>query len=329
MAVRPPTEGHRRVGLAWWVRLLVGVGLIVLILHALDLRQFRGVLFAPRWWPLTGMVATALVFALLGGLKIWIVLTALQSIPLVTVLRHYIVATSLGAFTPAALGDFSLVGLLRRQGVPIHRGLSVMLVDRGITVALAALVYLPLTLLLVFPSRRWLWLPVLLGVGLASILGLNAIGRVRRWLGTHLVSRYAPRMAQFLRTGSDLLRAYPAVLLSDAGVTVARTLVGGVVIEMALLAAGTRAGFVPVVALTNSLTLLNFVPISVSGVGVYEGGAVALFTRLGLSSERVLAAFLFQRAYIILFSLMWLALSRWLLRGAARPALPAEAEARS
>jgi uncharacterized membrane protein YbhN (UPF0104 family) len=318
-----PAEGRarRRLGLA--VRLLVAIGLVILILRGLNLGELRAVVIAPQWLPLAAMVAAALLFAFLGGLKIWIMLSALESIRLVTVLRHYVIATSLGSFTPAALGDFSLVGLLRRQGVPIHHGLSVMLVDRGITLTLPVLVYLPLTLLLILPARQWLWLPSLVGLAGAAVLGVNLVGPVRRWLRTRVVSRFLPKAEQFLRTASNLLRACPAALLADLAVTAVRTIVGGMVIAMALLAAGTRAGFVPVVALTNSLTLLNFVPISVSGVGVYEGGAVALFTRLGLSGERVLAAFVFQRVYIIVASLLWLALSRLVLPAAPRSGLPA------
>src|SRR5207249_4177878 len=221
--------------------------------------------------------------------------------------------------------DFSMATLLRREGIPVHQGLSAMLVDRGVTLTFYVLVSLPLALLLVLPARRWLWLPVVLGAAAALVLGLNVIGPLRGWLRDRVVRRFLPRLEDFLRTGSDLLRAYPARLLANVGVTVVRSVVAGVVIDMALQAAGTRAGFFPVVVLTNSLGLLTYLPISLSGVGVYEGGAVALFTRLGLTSERVFAAFVFQRAYIIVISLLWLAASRLLLAGGRRSGLATEA----
>ena len=89
-----------------------------------------------------------------------------------------------------------------------------------------------------------------------------------------------------------------------------------------------RADLLPVTIITNSLSLLIYLPISVSGVGVYEGGAVAAFSYLGLSSERVLAAFVFQRLYMIGSSLVFLALSRVLLPTSAASHSPPATESR-
>jgi uncharacterized membrane protein YbhN (UPF0104 family) len=254
-------------------------------------------------------------------------LSALGPVRFTTVLRYYIVATSLGSFTPAGLGDFSLVSLLRREGIPVHQGLSAMLVDRGVTIAFYGLVALPLTMVLILPTREWLWLPVVVAATVTLALCLNVIGPARRWLRQRVVQRFLPRLEEFLATGSDLLRAYPAYLLANVGLTVVRSVVSGLVIQMALLAAGTRGGFFAVTVATNSLGLLNYLPISLSGVGIYEGGAVAVFSRLGLASERVFAAFVFQRAYIVASSLMWLAASRLLVSG--RRGSPRATEARA
>lgn len=321
---RPPTPFRSR--LAWVGRLLVAAGLILLILRKLDLGEFQQVIVSAQWGPLAVMVVAALVFMLLGIVKVWIILLPLAPVHLVTVLRYGIVATALGTFTPAALGDFSLVGFLRREGIPVHKGFSAMLVDRGITLVLNGLVYLPLTVLLVLDARQWLWVPLAVGLAVAIALSLNLITPFRRWLRERIVKPFLPRLEDFLRACSDLLRVYPAYLLANIGVTLARSLVAGWVIAMALLAASTSAGLLQVTVLTNSLSLLNYVPISLSGVGVYEGGAVALFSRLGLSGERVFAAFVFQRAYMILSSLLFLGLARPLMGGKLSADRAGEAE---
>ena len=58
---------------------------------------------------------------------------------------------------------------------------------------------------------------------------------------------------------------------------------------------------------TNSISLLNLLPVSLAGLGVYEGGGVMLFSRLGFDPERVFAALIYQRVYIIIYSLVMLA----------------------
>ena len=325
-AAGAPRPARAKGQLGWTVRLLFAIGLIVLILHNLNLGEFQAVVVAPRWLPLVGMVVTALIFVLLGAVNIWIMLSALAPLQFVTVLRYYLVATAFGTFTPAGVGDFSLVAFLRREAVPVHRGLSIMLVDRGVTLTLYTVIYLPLTLLLVFATTQWLWLPVAFAIAVIGALAANLIASLRRWLLDTVVRRFLPRLEDFLRTCSDLVRFHPMYLLADVAVTVVRSVVAGVVIEMALWASGTHAGFGQVVVVTNSLSLLNFIPVSLSGVGVYEGGAVALFSQLGLSRERVFAAFVFHRIYMLLFAMLMLAVSRLLLRCGSYSEVMTEAE---
>jgi len=44
--------------------------------------------------------------------------------------------------------------------------------------------------------------------------------------------------------------------------------------------------------------------VSLSGLGIYEGGGLVLLEALGLNREQVLAGLLYQRAYIIIWSLV-------------------------
>jgi uncharacterized protein (TIRG00374 family) len=239
------------------------------------------------------------------------------------VLRYYVVAAALGSFTPGAVGDFSMVGLLRREHIPVHQGLSAMLVDRAITLGLYGLVYLPIALVLVLATPEWLWVPAGLGAAAAIAVALNRSAPFRGTMTAWIIRPLVPSLEEFFRSCSDLLRFHPRALLANLGVTILRSLVSGVVIYMALWAAGADVGFLPTTVLTNSLSLLTYLPISISGIGIYEGGAVALFSRLGADSERVFAAFVFQRVYIIVSSLLMLAAGRLLLR---RPSVRPAAE---
>jgi uncharacterized protein (TIRG00374 family) len=310
------TKSARHPLLAWGARLGVAIVLVLLILRSVDLSEFSRVVVSPSWLPLGSMVITALSFMSLGAVKIWILLGALAPIRLVTVLRYDVVAAAVGTFTPAAVGDFSMVAFLRREGIAAHQGLSSMLVDRAITLAMYGLVFLPLTLVLVVRTDQLLWMPVLVALAITTVLSVNLITPFRQWLRERVVRPYVPRLEDFLRTFSDLLRGHPLRLAANVAVTLLRAVVAGAVIYSALLAAGTRADFLLVTVITNSLSLVNYIPISLSGIGLYEGGAVAVFGYLGLDSERVFAAFVFQRAYMIASSLVFLALTRLMLPAA-------------
>lgn len=293
-------EATRWFGWTW--RLGVTLIVSVWVLGRLDLGQFRRILVTPNWGALGWMVCAGLVFALLGGAKVWLLLRALAPVRFSKAIGYFLVATSLGAFTPAALGDFSIAGFLRREGVPIHQGLSVMLTDRVIAIAVYALVFTPLTLAQI-ADLNFFWSVFAFLFALIVIgLGLNALAPVRRFVRVHVLRSHAPALEDFAKTISDLLRLYPYHLVGNLTLTLIRSIVGGIVVWFALRAAGERPFLFPVVCATNSLTIVNLLPISVGGVGIYEGSGLFLFERFGLNGANVLAALLYQRLYVWLSS---------------------------
>lgn len=281
------------------------------ILARLELAEFTRVLIAPRWDALIAMVIVSLIFATLGGIKVWVLLRALAPVKLRVIVGYFLVATSFGAFTPASLGDFSIAAFLRHENVPAHQGLSVMLVDRVISISVYVLVFTPLTIgLLIHADQLW-WFSLIFLVGAVIGLILNANKTVRRFVLTRLVRVYVPTIEDLARTFSDLWRFYPWHLFGNLGVTLARSVIAGLVVQLALLAAHEQSLFFAVVCATNFLTIVNLFPISLGGVGVYEGSGVILFEQIGFKGENVLAALLYQRAYIVLSSVL-IILTSWL-----------------
>ena len=275
---------------------------VVWIASRLDLTQFARVIVAPRWDALVGMLAAALVFVAIGGTKVWILLRAFAPVRLRLVLGYFVVATAFGSFTPAALGDFSIAAYLRRENVPVHQGLSAMLVDRVISVAIYVLVFTPLTLALLVRSDQLWVLPIVFLAAAVFGLLLNANPMVRDFARTRLIRAYVPAAENFARAISDLLRLYPLHLAGNVALTLVRSIVAGLVIQFALSAAHEQADFFSVLCATNFLTVVNLLPISIGGLGVYEGSGVILFEQLGMNGENVLAALLYQRVYILLSS---------------------------
>lgn len=277
------------------------------IVARLDLAQFTHVAFAPNWTMLALMILTALLFLFLGSVKVWILLAAFARVSLARTLVYFMVATAIGAFTPAALGDFSMAAFLRRENVPLHHGLSVMLVDRVLSILLYALVFLPLTLYFLLDERIEWWPAVLVLAFTVGTLGFNSVASVRRFVRTRLIQRLTPPLVEFARAVSDLLRLYPWRLVANIALGIVRAMIAGVVVFFALAAAGTFSPLGLVICASNALTLINLVPLSLGGMGIYEAGGIALFERMGLDRASVFAGLLYQRAYILTISLLILA----------------------
>jgi len=276
---------------------------------------WQRVIVAPAVLPLLGMIVVAWLFVLLGGVKFWVLYRALTPVAFRPFIQYFIVATSLGAFTPASLGDFSLAALLREKQIPVHTSMSVLVVDRVLTVSIYAAVFLPLTLSLLFHSAYVWWIPASFLAG-GTLLWILSGNTVLRHLGCRILGRlHLPFLVDFMATTSDLLWQYPWHLLGNITLTFLRCVTAGVVIQCALWAAGEWRPFLPVLYTTNTISVLNLLPISFAGLGMYEGGGVAILSQLGFDRERVLAALVYQRLYIILYSLIVLLGFRAVLTG--------------
>ena len=291
----------------WAWRFIITLMIVGWIFLRIDFAQFARVVVAPQWIELIGMVGAGLVFAFMGGVKVWVLLRALAPIRLQTVVKYFFVSTSLGAFTPAALGDFSIAAFLRREKVPVHFGLSVMLIDRVISIAVYVLVFTPLTLALLLHTDQLWWLPASFFVIAMAGLLLNTLKPARQFVLARFIRVYFPAGEDFARTLSDLVRLYPLHLAGNVALTLGRAIFAGIVVQFALWAAHEQPSLSQVICATNFLSLVNVLPISLGGVGVYEGSGVLLFEQLGMDGEKVLAALFYQRAYIWFSSALILA----------------------
>jgi uncharacterized membrane protein YbhN (UPF0104 family) len=79
--------------------------------------------------------------------------------------------------------------------------------------------------------------------------------------------------------------------------------VSGIALIFALMAANVSPPFFSTICITNSLSVLTHIPVSLSGLGIYEGGGLILLEALGLNREQVLAGLVYQRIYIVIWSL--------------------------
>jgi uncharacterized membrane protein YbhN (UPF0104 family) len=296
--------------LQWALRLLATTVIMLGLLTQLNVQELQRVLVAPAVSPLLGMIVVAWLFVFLGGIKFWVLYRALTPVPFASFIRYFVVATSLGTFTPASLGDFSLAALLRREHIAVCDSMSVLVLDRVLTMSLYAAVFLPLTLgLLLHVTHVW-WVPAGLLVSGTLVVALNAATPVRHLVRCTLMHSRLAWLVSFLAAISTLLRQHPWRLLGNTVLTLLRCVMAGVVVQLALWAAGEWQPFVPVLYTTNAISVLNLLPVSFAGLGVYESGGVAILSQLGFDRERVFTAFVYQRLYVILSSLLILLVSR-------------------
>ncbi len=280
-------------------RFVVSIVLLLLIFKSVDLGIFSEIVVTPRLLPIIAMVGFSVLYLFLGGLKLWVLFRGFSSISLWLFTGYYFAAGSVGSLAPAVLGDFTMVGLARQNQIPIHKSVSAILADRFITMVIAAFVFTPFTLMFVLPVKP-LFIIVLTGT-LVLLLVCLIWAAVR--FAPLLVDKFsvAKRFWESLTLyfRGDRKRLYANIFISGF-----RGVISGITLILALMAANVSPPFFSTICITNSLSILTHIPVSLSGLGIYEGGGMLLLEALGLNREQVLAGLVYQRAYIIIWSLV-------------------------
>ena len=286
--------------LSFLFRLAVSFALLLLVFKSVDLSILTETVASPNILPLVAMVIVSLLFVFLGGLKLWFLFSSFSSINLSVFTGYYFLAGSVGSLAPAIFGDFTLIGLARRNQILAHESISAILMDRCITMVIALFIFTPLTLIFVLPVK-----PVyILGITMMSVILFGSFLWISVRSAPYVLGRFSlmKRLWEafslyFTIEGKKNL--YANILISGL-----RGIVSGLTLIFALMASGLFPPMIPTVCISNSLSVLTHIPVSISGLGVFEGSGLLLFEAIGLNREQVLAGLLYHRIYIIVWALL-------------------------
>jgi len=280
-------------------RFAVSVVLLLWIFKSVDLGIFSEIVVSPSLLPIIAMIGVSVFYIFLGGLKLWVLFRGFSPISLWLFTGYFFLAGSVGSLAPAIFGDFTLVGLARQSLIPVHKSVSAILMDRFITVVIALFIFTPFTLIFALPVKP-LFIMLIMAI-LALLFGCLIWGFVR----------FAPLLFDKFSVTKKLWESFSIYIKGDrsnlyANILISgfRGFVSGIALIFALMAANVSPPLFSTICITNSLSILTHIPVSLSGLGIYEGGGLVLLEAMGLNREQVLAGLFYQRVYIIIWSLV-------------------------
>ena len=280
------------------IKLVVTIGLLAWLGRSIATREGMGELAAHAegmaWTPMFAAVALHFVAVLAGVLR-WRVLLGGRGLrlPLTTLTRSFLVGRFLGAFTPSTTGldGYRLYDVGRRTG-DVAGSTATIAVEK-----LVGLVGMAVVCALLFPfglRERLGSSALVIALAMASVAGLGLFAMASPARAQKLVAL----LPAFLRTRVEKI----VVALLGGGLrmeTLALALALGIAQHLALSATFAASGLafhvaVPIPTLLsvgNAIVIAVLVPISIGGVGVREGVAVALLASAGIdTSDAVLLA---------------------------------------
>lgn len=304
-----------------WLRLSITLALCVaLLLYVVDVRVVGQTLARcdPTWALITLAVLTA--DRVLMSYK-WGLLLAIRGhrIGLINQLKVYCSAMMWGLALPSTVGaDGIRVMLVRRFGVRVDDALATILMERGIGFISALLTALAGVLILRTQVELSPAFDTLLSIGGLALIGAIAIvafsfsSRALDWMLKLLPRKIAEgRIGQLFRRLHSAYRSL-AVDRRRIGWFGTLTLLEQVLMiacyGLTAVALGIEFNAVFLFAAVPLAILISRLPISIDGIGVYEGIFIVIMTLGGVRPEDSLAISLAMRALQIVVWFPW-----WLL----------------
>ncbi|HEX5436709.1 MAG TPA: lysylphosphatidylglycerol synthase transmembrane domain-containing protein [Gemmatimonadaceae bacterium] len=294
----------RRPKLAWLLKVLVMVALLVLLAWLVDVRTLIRTVASANAGILLVAVALALADRALMIAK-WYPLLQVQvpSIPLWRAARAYLAAGFAAVLLPASLGGDVLraVALGRRRAAVMEVSASIAAerllgaVASGVPVLIALIlaVHSAIPLGLLLP-----WALAALGLALAALV-LPLSARVQRLVHGLLGVRRGGKWAAMLRRFVNAYAAYRSTPGTLALVGIASVLEQGMPILVAWMVSRSLDLGISLEMLLVAVPLTIFVarlPVSVAGLGVSEGAMVYILSLFGVPPVDALALSLTSRA---------------------------------
>lgn len=322
-----------------WLRISITVlACALLLVYVVDVRAVLHTLM--RCDPVWALVALG-VFTLdrvLMSYK-WGLLLAIRGYTVTLTERLMVYCSSMmwGLALPSTVGaDGIRILLVRRFGVRVDDALATILVERGLGFVSALLMGVMSLLLLRFvvPDAREYDTPLLVGivsllVAIAILLlsfSSKAVSSVLRLLPTRVAQSSAARLITRLHEAYRSLASDRRRLVLFFGLTVAEQLLITVCYGLVALALQLKFNAVFVLAAVPLAILISRLPISIDGLGVYEGIFIAVMTLGGMRPNDSLALSLAARVFQIVVWLPWWLMLVARIGGLRPPVEPAASE---
>lgn len=220
------------------------------------------------------------------------------SVPSMTAVRKFAVAASIGVFTPGALGTLSVAGMLKDQGVSYSDGLAAALAHRAMVLLGIVPFAVVGSVLYLRDGATWLWvLAAVCACTIGVVLFLKYVS-TRKTAG---VFKGFPGAAQQLhRCFAPGLRGWIAYAVLAVGINSAQSLQ----VWCALALIEQSHDFWTVFWVANIGRFAMFIPLTISGLGIYEGSMAHLLDPDGQENEGVLASMFILRGIVLAVSAM-------------------------
>ena len=248
-------------------------------------------------------IAYVLMLIILGALNFALLLKIIKrKIKFIILLKCYVISWSIGFFSPGKIGEFSIVYLLKKRGVPFGEGSAIAIIEK--LESITSLAIMGLLGLIIFEKKFTLEIITLVTIALIITSTLVISNKFRYFIRKYILRGYAKLFNGFSGAISEI-KKNPLIIISLLAVSM-KFIITALATKMVFQIYSINIPFLSVLAITAITSLVAFIPISISGLGVRESIAVYLYKQIGVNSAYALTTQLIFTIFVYLIAALML-----------------------
>ena len=219
----------------------------------------------------------------------------LKKIPFKKFMKYHMLSWSVGMFVPGKIGQFSMVQLLKKEGISLGRGLAAVLLDK-LTTLLTLFILTALSLLLFFELQFALKIIALIAAAGIIFSFLIFHSGSRKLVKRFILRKHAEKFEGFSSTMKEYAGIHKDALISNFLITFLKWGISAAMVFFLFLSFNYPVDYIKIILIMPAGVLVSFIPISISGIGTREATAAFLYSAVGVAASVVLSVYLLNLA---------------------------------
>jgi len=274
------------------IKMILGFSILFLLFYKVGFEDVYIALRSISPYYISLFLVFYTISILIGAWNIKILLDLYRESPsFLKVLRYYFYSWCFSMFVPGKIGEFSIIYFLKKDNIPLGRGLAITLVDKYITFFIYCIFSL-FFVLIFFDTEKTIFLAIAVAVITSVTLALILSRTVRSFIKRYILKKYAEKFKKFSSTMFDYIRDGKKIIILDTIVTVIRLAMYAAKTYVIFLALGANVPFVYIM-MVYSITSIGILvlPITVGGTGVRQAVGMFFFMMIGVSSVAIMGSY--------------------------------------
>lgn len=185
---------------------------------------------------------------------------------------------------PGKLGQFSIAYFLSKEKIPLGTGVSLTLIDKMISFVVLS-IFSVIGVYLFFNHQNAIVLLLITSAIIFAIIILIYSQKVRDFIKKQILKKYSKYFKNFSRDFFFLLKEKKQYISLDFFITIFKWGIAGFQGYYFLTMFGINVSFIVLILISAMSSILSFIPITLSGLGIKQGIGVYLLGTIGVTSS--------------------------------------------